>query len=71
MWPLPVSAILFQSFGFLDPQNCVIIWLSNILALSVHELNKGYCRKAFVWNSRFPIANDVGDEIRFTPVCFA
>jgi hypothetical protein len=39
-----ILAILFRPFGFLAPKDFEIIWLSNILALSVPD--KVYSRKA-------------------------
>ena len=41
---LPILAILFRPFGFLAPKGFKIIWLSNILDLSVPD--EGYCRNA-------------------------
>jgi hypothetical protein len=36
-WPQSILAILFQLLGFLAPKDFHIIWLSNILALSVPD----------------------------------
>ena len=43
-WSYSILAILFRSFGVLAPKNVKIIWISNILALTVPD--EGYSRNA-------------------------
>ena len=43
-WPWSILAIMFRSFNILAPKDFLIIWLPNLLILSVPD--KGYSRSA-------------------------